>query len=1326
MRKTKKTLAILAIVAMVVAMLPVQVFAADAPALGSRVFGQTQYDTAVEISKQWSAASKIVLAPGEKANLVDALAAGPLAATLDAPILLTDGNTLSAATQAQITALGAKTVYVTSGTAVIKAAVRDQLTKLGLTIVDDWGQTAADTSVAIAKEMVKAGASITQIALANGTVGAQDALSVASFAGALKMPILVTDNKDTLPTAVSDYIATLTGVTKAYAVGGPAVISAAQAAAFKSAEQVYGTTAYDTNDKVIQKFATKFDNVFIANGETLVDALAGAPLAAKKNAAIVLTDGTSTTASTFVNSKLSSTSLVTALGGTAVVPAAVVSQVVYTAPAVLSVQSVSAVNLNQVVVKFTQPVDETAAETAANYSLGGVDLTANDKFDLASDKETLTINLNTVQTQYATSTFKVKGNLVTGDGASSTTVPAYLQDLTFSDTAVPTVTGVSVTGNKTITVKLSETVKIVNVVGVVTGGGTKFKLDGQYLTNYGFSSATASNLTTSGYTNKIVLAFATAIAAGDHTFTTLAGDATNLIDAAGFKAVEQSTTINIAAVTDAPTISSVTGSNNGTIYVTYNRAMDTNALTAANYQMNGTTLPYAGTFTDSTKTVVKFTGITNVAVGADVLTVVKNTVSDSYGNKLDANNDTRISFNATSDTVKPTVVSVTPLSNTKVRVKFSEAVSDAYATNLANYKLTDSTGTTVTLSVNPAAVGTAPTDTYDITTPALTGSNYSLQIKNIVDTAAVPNVIDTYTATFNGIDNIAPTVTEADQVGTSPSQKVAVIFSEAMDSTTISTAANYFYIDNAGTPVTRALPSGTTLVPGSDNKSVLITFPSSYLVNGLGATPEYNVTKIVIGNVKDVAGNILSNFSDTKTINAAGAGTVFPTYVDKTLNVTGTATKVTVQFQLNQDITTLVKEDFLVGAGTAQVANATNLVADSAYISGKNIVLEYTTPANVTALKGIGTGIKLTTVAVLSSTNIYGTKAAAITVASAKPVYEFAIAPELLAITQPTATTINLKFSEAIDDTILGLYTDDFTVQANGQVITVSSAAIATTTVPNDTVVLNLATPVSGTVVVKAVPANISIKSLDNDVAGTSDLYVPVTSDTDGTKGTIADALAPTASVAIATVKAAAGTVTTAQSTELGTIYLVPSADASATKAALDVLVAGGTATSAPVTAINTNTTLSTAGLADGTYKVKAVDAAGNVSVLSANAITVDATAPTAADTATVATATTITIALTDTNDLYIGATKINDSADHKALYTITGANAADVQTIVVDAVSKVMTITMAAETDGNTATVALGTIKDAAGNSIVGAVTAAKTNVTILGAVGVWTATMN
>jgi 5'-nucleotidase / UDP-sugar diphosphatase len=65
---------------------------------------------------------------------------------------------------------------------------------------------------------------------------------------------------------------------------------------------------------------------------------------------------------------------------------------------------------------------------------------------------------------------------------------------------------------------------------------------------------------------------------------------------------------------------------------------------------------------------------------------------------------------------------------------------------------------------------------------------------------------------------------------------------------------------------------------------------------------------------------------------------------------------------------------------------------------------------------------------------------------------------------------------------------------------------------------------------------------------------------------------------------------------ELGAVYLVPSNETPSTKSTLETLVKNGNSRKATVSAINTDIKISTTGLTSGTYKVYAVDIAGNVS----------------------------------------------------------------------------------------------------------------------------------
>ncbi|WP_407306614.1 cell wall-binding repeat-containing protein [Desulfosporosinus sp. SB140] len=360
MKKTKKALASLAIAGMALTVVPFNAFADSA--VPTRISGTTAAQTAAAIADQTGWTGSAILASSTSYGMVDALTAGPLATYLKAPILLTGaGSTLDADTKAELTKLNVKTVYVTSGTAVISQGVLNELTGMGVTVVPLGGVDRADTSVNIAKKMV----GVTKVAVANGI---PDALSIASIASAANEPILLTD-KNSVPSSVAAYLAANSGITATDVIGGTGIISDAVKAQFPGATRHAGTTAYDTNNQVIQDFdsALTYTNVFVANGETRIDALAGAPLAAITKSPIVLTNGTVPAAASFVHSKLASGAVVTALGGAAVVSetvrTGVVSGQVTPPTGALSVTSVSAVAADSFKVVFNQAPADTSKIT---------------------------------------------------------------------------------------------------------------------------------------------------------------------------------------------------------------------------------------------------------------------------------------------------------------------------------------------------------------------------------------------------------------------------------------------------------------------------------------------------------------------------------------------------------------------------------------------------------------------------------------------------------------------------------------------------------------------------------------------------------------------------------------------------------------------------------------------------------------------------------------------------------------------------------------------------------------------------------------------------
>jgi len=314
MKKAIKFLVSLVISGTALTIIPFNAFATGT--MPTRLSGVTAEQTAVQIADQTGWTGTAILASSTSYGMIDALTAGPLAYSLKAPILLTGAeNELDRSTKEELTKLEVKTVYVTSGTAVIKQSVIDEIKSMGITLIPLGGKDKYATSVNIAKQME----GVTKVAIANSV---PDALSIASIASANNEPILLTD-KDAVPTVVISYLAENTGITASDIIGGTGIISEAVETKLPSPSRHFGQTAYDTNNEVIQHFdsSLKYDHIFIANAETGIDALAGAPLAAMTNSPIELTNGKTVPAvADLLYRKAPVGSINTALGGEAVVP----------------------------------------------------------------------------------------------------------------------------------------------------------------------------------------------------------------------------------------------------------------------------------------------------------------------------------------------------------------------------------------------------------------------------------------------------------------------------------------------------------------------------------------------------------------------------------------------------------------------------------------------------------------------------------------------------------------------------------------------------------------------------------------------------------------------------------------------------------------------------------------------------------------------------------------------------------------------------------------------------------------------------------------------
>ena len=258
----------------------------------SRLAGNSRFDTAVEISKTgFKKADTVVLAYG--LNYADALAGVPLAARLNAPILLTNKDKIGSETLAEIKRLGATKVVILGGEGAVSSKVVDTLADNGISkdnIERVAGSTRYGTATAVAEKLTK---KPTDVFFVYGN-GFADALSVSAVA-----PIIYLNTKGTLDKATASYLASIKGSVKnAYVIGGEGVISndmmkKAGAALGVTPTRIFGANRFDTCVAVNEKFANVLggNTICVATGMDFPDALAGGVFAAQKKAPLFLASG---------------------------------------------------------------------------------------------------------------------------------------------------------------------------------------------------------------------------------------------------------------------------------------------------------------------------------------------------------------------------------------------------------------------------------------------------------------------------------------------------------------------------------------------------------------------------------------------------------------------------------------------------------------------------------------------------------------------------------------------------------------------------------------------------------------------------------------------------------------------------------------------------------------------------------------------------------------------------------------------------------------------------------------------------------------------------
>ena len=255
-----------------------------------RLSGDNRYETSVEVSeKNFKSADTVVLASGQ--NIADALVASSYADIEEAPILLTNKNSISDEVLDEIERLKADKVVIVGGQSSISSSVESRLKKEDIKVTRISGRDRFDTSDKLSQEVSRLSKKSNQAILVNGYKNI-DALSVSSLATKEELPILL-NGRNALNMYVKNRLKQM-NVNKVYIIGGNNSISGDVEKELKrmqiSVVRLSGTDRYETSANIAKYAYKDFDEAIVASGENPVDALAASTLTGKKEAPILLTN----------------------------------------------------------------------------------------------------------------------------------------------------------------------------------------------------------------------------------------------------------------------------------------------------------------------------------------------------------------------------------------------------------------------------------------------------------------------------------------------------------------------------------------------------------------------------------------------------------------------------------------------------------------------------------------------------------------------------------------------------------------------------------------------------------------------------------------------------------------------------------------------------------------------------------------------------------------------------------------------------------------------------------------------------------------------------
>ena len=258
----------------------------------TRLWGPDRFSTASEVSGASSEPVEPVVYIATGRNFPDALAAGPVAALQDAPILLVNATSIPSATRTELTRLEPYRIVILGGPAAVSSSVEAALAPYATLPVERIsGANRYTTAVAISESFFTNPHRVDTVYLATG-LNFPDALSAGPAAALANGPILLT-SRTSLPGAVAQELLRL-DPERVVIVGGAIAVSSAVQDAVESlgfdVDRFNGATRYHTSALVVaDAFQDTPVPTFVATGANFPDALAASAAIGSRDGALLLT-----------------------------------------------------------------------------------------------------------------------------------------------------------------------------------------------------------------------------------------------------------------------------------------------------------------------------------------------------------------------------------------------------------------------------------------------------------------------------------------------------------------------------------------------------------------------------------------------------------------------------------------------------------------------------------------------------------------------------------------------------------------------------------------------------------------------------------------------------------------------------------------------------------------------------------------------------------------------------------------------------------------------------------------------------------------------------